>query len=69
MPTNETIKIQVGEEVIELTSADKKTYLEQLAKDKVEQETQNANKEAEKALKVSAYTKLGLTQEEIDAIL
>jgi hypothetical protein len=65
----EQIFIQIGNEVIELTGADKEAFLEQRAKDQAEQEIHKAEQETQKALKVSAYTKLGLTEEEINAIL
>jgi len=65
----EQIFIGIGDEVIELTGADKEAFLEQRAKDQKELEQQRAQKEAQLELKVSAYTKLGLTEEEINAIL
>ena len=69
MAKSETIKIQEGNEVIELTGADKETYLTQRAKDQAEFEAQQAQKETQKQIKIDAYTKLGLTEEEINAIL
>jgi len=69
MAKSETIKIQDGDQVIELTGADKEAFLKQRAKDQAEETAIQAEKNAEKELKISAYTKLGLTQEEINAIL
>jgi hypothetical protein len=54
---------------VELTGADKEAFLEQRAKDQTETEKIQAEQDQQKALKVSAYTKLGLTQEEINSIL
>jgi hypothetical protein len=72
MPTaNKSEKIMIGidNEIIELTGADKEAFLEQRVKDQAELKTQLAKQEEQKALKVSAYTKLGLTKEEINAIV
>jgi hypothetical protein len=69
MVKSEVIKVQEGDKVIELSGK----ALEAFLADRVE--TQLANQarlkiEADaKAVKVSAYTKLGLTTEEINAIL
>jgi adenylate kinase len=65
----EQIFIGINDEVIELLGADKQAFLEQRSKDQAEIEAQKAIEEAQKDLKVSAYTKLGLTKEEIKAIL
>jgi len=65
----EKITIQINDEIIELTGADKEAFLEQRAKDQAEADASQAKQKAQKELKVSAYTKLGLTPEEIDAIL
>ena len=61
--------IGIDNEIIELTGADKEAFLEQRVKDQAELKTQLAKQEEQKALKVSAYTKLGLTKEEINAIV
>ena len=66
---SEKVFIGVNNERIELTGADKEAFLEQRAKDQAELKTELAKQEEQKALKVSAYTKLGLTEEEINAIL
>jgi len=69
MAKTETILIQDGDTVIELTGADKEAFLEQRAKDIAEENLRQEQLEAQKTLKVSAYTKLGLSEEEINAIL
>lgn len=65
----EQIFIGIDDQVIELTGADKEAFLEQRAKDQAEFEAFKEQQEAQKALKVSAYKKLGLTEAEINAIL
>jgi hypothetical protein len=69
--TMATEKIMVGidDQVIELKGAEKEAFLEQRAKDQIDLELRKTKFEQQKALKVSAYTKLGLTEEEINAIL
>ena len=73
MAKSETIKIQVGEEVIELTGADKEAFLAQREADNVQSQLVEAEYEAKKQLRIDAITKLGaasgLTEEEINAIL
>jgi hypothetical protein len=69
MTKSEIIKIQDGENVIELTGADKEAFLEQRAKDQAETDAIKAETEARKEAKLSALQKLGLTEEEINAIL
>lgn len=66
---DEKILIQDGSDVIELTGADKEAYLEQKQKDLIELEKQQIELEAQKELRISAYKKLGLTDEEIAAII
>ena len=73
MAKSEVIKIQVGEEVIELTGADKEAFIEQRAKDQAEQALLEAEYKAKRDARESAITYLGeiagLTIEELDAIL
>ena len=80
MAKTETIKIQDGDTVIELTGVDKDAFLEQRAKDIAEenalQEAQRlleAEYEAKKQLRIDAITKLGaasgLSEAEINSIL
>ena len=66
---DEQIFVQDNDTIIELTGADKEAFLAQRAKDQAELEAQQAKIDAQKELKKSAYTKLGLTEEEINAIL
>jgi multidrug efflux pump subunit AcrA (membrane-fusion protein) len=65
----EQIFIGIDDQVVELTGADKQAFLEQRAKDQAELDAQKTQAEQAKALKIAAYTKLGLTEEEINAIL
>jgi hypothetical protein len=65
----EKIMIGIDDQVIELKGADKTAFLEERAKDQAEADARKTMIEEQKVLKISAYTKLGLTQEEINAIL
>ena len=65
----EKIIIQIGDEIIELKGEELEAFNEQRAKDQAEIEAQKAQQEAQKELKISAYKKLGLTDEEIAAII
>lgn len=69
--TSKSEKIFIGndDQVIELTGADKEAFLEQRKADKAEAEAREAEAKAQVELRKSAYTKLGLTEEEINAIL
>ena len=73
MAKSETIKIQDGDTVVELTGINKETYLEQRAKDQAEQTLLEAEYKAKQDARDSAIKKLGeiagLTKEELDAIL
>jgi hypothetical protein len=73
MTKSETIFIQDGEEVIELTGADKEAFLEQRAKDQAESAILEAEYQAKRDARESAITKLGeiagLTKEELASIL
>ena len=73
MAKSETIKIQDGNTVIELTGADKEAFLEQRAKDQAEALLLETEYKAKQDARASALTKLGeiagLTKEELDAIL
>jgi hypothetical protein len=73
MAKTETIKIQDGDTVIELTGTDKEAFLEQRAKDQAEQAILEAEYEAKKQLRIDAITKLGaasgLSEAEINSIL
>ncbi len=65
----EAIFIQIDNDVFELKDEEKKAFIEQLEKENAEVEKIKAKEKELKALKISAYTKLGLTEEEINAIL
>ena len=66
-----TNKIMVGidDQVIELIGKDKEAFLEQREADKIQAEKRQAEAQAQLELKKSALTKLGLTEDEINAIL
>jgi hypothetical protein len=61
--------IGIDDKVIELTGADKEAFLVDQKQMQVEFVAQYAQFEKQKELKIAAYTKLGLTEEEINAIL
>jgi len=73
MVKSETIKIQDGDQVIELTGADKEAFIAQRELDKAEAQLLEAEQLAKQELRTNAITKLGqasgLTPEEINAIL
>lgn len=70
MPTKtEKILIGIDDQIIELTGADKDAFIAERAEMQNQEETRKIQLEAQKQLKMSAYTKLGLTEEEINAIL
>jgi len=66
---SEKIFVGIDDQVIELTGADKEAFIADRQAIAQAQELVKAEQEAQKELKVSAYTKLGLTEEEINAIL
>ena len=65
----EKIMIGIDDQVIELKGADKEAFIKQREADQAEIDARIKLQEEQKALKISAYTKLGLTKEEINAIL
>jgi hypothetical protein len=71
--TNETINIQIGDEVIELTGADKEAYIAQREADMVEVRLVEAKNKAILDARANAITKLaesaGLSEDEINAII
>ena len=73
MAKSEVIKIQVGEEVIELVGADKEAFIAQRTTDQETQALLEAEYEAKRQARANAITKLaeiaGLTEEEINSIL
>jgi hypothetical protein len=73
MAKSETIKIQDGDTVIELTGADKDAFIAQREADNIQSQLVEAEAEAKKQARIDAITKLGqasgLTTEEIESIL
>ena len=73
MTKTETIKIQDGDTVIELTGETKKTFLAEQEAINVQINSVEAEYKAKRDARESAITKLGeiagLTKEELDAIL
>jgi len=69
MATTNKIFIGIDNERIELKGAELDAFLEQRAKDNAEAEALKSEQKAQKELKISAYKKLGLTDEEIAAII
>ena len=73
MAKTEIIKIQDGDQVIELTGSDKDAFIAQREADNQASALLEAEYEAKKQLRIDAITKLGaasgLTEEEINAIL
>ena len=73
MAKSETIKIQVGEEVIELTGEAKEAFISDRDAREQERLLLETEYKAKQDARASAITKLGeiagLTKEELDAIL
>jgi len=69
MAKSDTIKIQKGQEIIELTGADKEAFIADRAETQKQMDLAELERKSHLELKVSAYKKLGLTTEEIGAIL
>jgi hypothetical protein len=65
----EQIFVGIDNQVIELTGVDKEAFLAQREADNAKAQINEQKREEQKALKISAYTKLNLTEEEINAIL
>ena len=65
----ELIFIYSDNKKIELIGQELNAFLEQRFKDQTEIEKLKAEQDAQKELKISAYKKLGLTDEEIAAII
>ena len=73
MAKSEAIKIQVGEEIIELTGADKEAFITQRETDNSERLLLETKQEEKRVARANAINKLaeiaGLTEEEINSIL
>jgi hypothetical protein len=69
MATTSKVFVQIGDEVIELKGDEKTQFLADQAKLEENSAILDNQIKAQKQLKISAYTKLGLTEEEINAIL
>jgi hypothetical protein len=73
MAKTETIKIGVGDEIVELTGADREAFIAQREEDNVQFSLREAEYKAKQDARDSAIKKLGeiagLTKEELDAIL
>ena len=65
----EQIFIGLDDQVVELTGKDKEVFIAKREADKAELDALELAAKTQRALKISAYTKLGLTEEEINAIL
>ena len=65
----EKIMIGIDDQVVELKGADKEAFIADRTASQTEADIIQAQVDAKKELKISAYTKLGLTEEEINAIL
>lgn len=69
MATTNKIFVGIDNERVELKGIELEAFLEQRKKDIEEFEKQTELLKAQKELKISAYKKLGLTDEEIAAII
>jgi hypothetical protein len=73
MTKSETIKIGIGDEVIELTGADKEAFITQREADNAERALLEAEYKAKQEARESAIKKLaeiaGLTKDELASIL
>ena len=65
----EKIMVQIDDKILELKGAEKEAFIIQRETDLIIKEEREAQQETIKQTKVSAYKKLGLTTEEINAIL
>ena len=65
----EKIMVGIDDKVIELKGAEKEAFLADREELQKQEEIKQTKLAAQKQLKISAYTKLGLTTEEINAIL
>jgi hypothetical protein len=64
MATTSNIKVQIGDEVIELVGQDKDDFIRQQSTDNEKMAAQTAIQEAQKAAKLEVLNQLGLTNEQ-----
>jgi hypothetical protein len=69
MATTNKIMVGIDDQLIELTGADKEAFIADRAETQKQIDAQKLEQVTQLELKKSAYTKLGLTAEEINAIL
>jgi hypothetical protein len=67
--TTEQIFIQDGDQRIELTGADKETFLAQREADNAEREAREAEQVAKAEQKAAILERLGLTEDELKVVL
>ena len=65
----ETILIQDGEQVIELTGANKEAFLADRAQMQAEQKTRETEQAAKAVEKTAILERLGLTEDELKVVL
>jgi predicted Ser/Thr protein kinase len=69
MTKTETIKVQDGDQVIELTGEALKAFLADRAATQAEQETRKAEQAAKAVEKAAILERLGLTEDELKVVL
>jgi hypothetical protein len=68
--TKQIHNVETGEiEIVDLTGQELQEYNERIANDAMLKAQEIADREQARATKISAYTKLGLTPAEIEALL
>ena len=65
----EKIFVGIDDQVIELKGTDKEAFIAMRAQEQAKDESKKAELQAQIELRKSAYAKLGLSEEEINAIL
>ena len=65
----EKIFVGIDDQVIELKGTDKEAFIAMRAQEQAKDEAKKAELQAQIELRKSAYAKLGLSEEEINAIL
>jgi hypothetical protein len=69
MATTNKIQIGIDDQVIELTGADKETFLAQREADNAEREAREAEQAAKAEQKQAILERLGLTEDELKVVL